>query len=137
MDEESIQRLIYIVIIVIVLVVNFSIRNKKKKIQAEQKKQISKEAHQEIPVTLSDIRTTESNRNEVDELKTITSNNLQMSDSYIKKVSRMESNNQSRMTKLQTKHIATIDIEEESFKLSQDELKKAIIYSEIITKREY
>ena len=144
MDEEIIQRLIYIVIVVVIVIINYAVRSQKKKMQAAQQKQIAREADQEIPSpTLSNTKTIEKKINEVFstvsnvESNTITSNNVQMSDSYIKKASRMESNYQSRMTKLQTKQTTTLDVEEEPFKFSNEELKKAIIYPEIITKRDY
>jgi hypothetical protein len=142
MDEESIQRLVYIVIAVVIVIVNLAVRNKKKKILAEQNKQSAKEISDLEPIRIPSM---EEKQKEVKisppimKAKTldIMSPSSDNNTSFTKQVSRMESNTQSRITKNPAKKIIVLEEENEPISFSGDELKKAIIYSEIFAPRNY
>lgn len=142
MDEESIQRLVYIVIAVVIVIINLAVRNKKKKMQAEHDKQSAQEIGDPEPIQVSSM---DEKRKEVIisppiiKAKTldIMSPSSENNTSFTKQVSRMESTTQSRITKNPSKKITLMEEENVPISFSGDELKKAIIYSEIFAPRNY
>jgi len=141
MDEKIFSRIIPVVIAIVVLIVQYVIKNQKKKNLAEATVPLPK-SNEAKPNHIKEIVKTKEaekdHRNEVENLNRLITNTHNITNDS------KSNNKKTAFTTMKknikpsvNKTIEIVDNEKSSFTFSGDELKKAIIYSEIFNPKHF